>query len=76
MIMEVCGIPPQSIIEESRKKEHYFDTDYSPFLIEDEDEGILRLPNSKTIEDAVPCKDKLFIDFIKVRLHFSLHIFN
>jgi hypothetical protein len=35
--MEICGIPSPSFIEKTRKKEHYFDTDYSPFLIEDEE---------------------------------------
>jgi hypothetical protein len=53
--MELCGIPPSSVIDKSRKKSHYFDTDYSPFLIEDEELGILRIPSSKLIEDAVPC---------------------
>jgi dual specificity tyrosine-phosphorylation-regulated kinase 2/3/4 len=37
LIMELCGIPPPSLIDRCRKKEHYFDTDYSPFLIEDEE---------------------------------------
>jgi hypothetical protein len=35
--MEICGIPPETLIDKCRKKDHYFDTDYSPFLIEDED---------------------------------------
>jgi hypothetical protein len=48
--MEICGIPPASLIDRTRKKEHYFDTDYSPFLIEDEEQGIMRIPDSKRIE--------------------------
>jgi hypothetical protein len=48
--MELCGIPPASLINRTRKKEHYFDTDYSPFLIEDEEQGIMRIPDSKRIE--------------------------
>ncbi len=55
LIMEICGIPPASVIDKSRKKDHYFDTDYSPFLIEDEELGILRIPESKKLEDIVPC---------------------
>jgi hypothetical protein len=31
--MEICGIPPEDVITKSRKKDHYFDTDFSPFLI-------------------------------------------
>jgi dual specificity tyrosine-phosphorylation-regulated kinase 2/3/4 len=65
MIMEVCGIPPVEVIDESRKKDHYFDVDYSPYLIEDDSEGILRLPSSKTLEDVIPCDDLMFVDFIK-----------
>lgn len=55
LIMEVCGIPPSHVIDKSRKKAHYFDTDYSPFLVEDDEMGILRIPDSKSLNSAVPC---------------------
>ena len=42
-------MPPKTMIDKSRKKEHYFDSDYSPYLIEDEELGILRIPNSKQL---------------------------
>ena len=64
LIMELCGMPPETMIEKSRKKDHYFDTDYSPFLIEDEQVGILRIPNSRSIREAVPSDDDDFLDFI------------
>lgn len=63
--MEVQGIPPADVLDKSRKKSHYFDIDYSPYLIEDEEMGILRIPESKKLEDAVPCQDKLFLEFIR-----------
>jgi hypothetical protein len=66
--MELCGIPSEKMIDKSRKKEHYFDVDYSPFLIEDEEMGILRIPESKRLEDAVNCSDSDFLDFIRVRI--------
>jgi dual specificity tyrosine-phosphorylation-regulated kinase 2/3/4 len=53
LIMEICGIPPEQMIDKSRKKDHYFDVDYSPFLIEEEELGILRIPESKRLEDCV-----------------------
>ncbi len=53
LIMEVCGIPSEKMIDKSRKKDHYFDVDYSPFLIEEEELGILRIPESKRLEDCV-----------------------
>lgn len=65
LIMELCGMPPESMVDKSRKKEHYFDTDYSPFLIEDEELGILRIPNSRSLRDAVPCEDNDFLDFVR-----------
>lgn len=62
--MEMCGMPPESMIDKSRKKDHYFDTDYSPFLIEDEELGILRIPSSRMMKEAVPCEDEEFLQFI------------
>jgi dual specificity tyrosine-phosphorylation-regulated kinase 2/3/4 len=63
--MEICGIPNPTVIDKSRKKDHYFDVDYSPFLIEDEEMGILRIPESRRLEDAVPCQDEQFLDFMR-----------
>lgn len=56
---------PEGMIDKSRKKDHYFDTDYSPFLIEDPKHGIMRIPENRTIGEAVPSQDDLFLDFIK-----------
>ena len=66
--MEICGIPPASLIDKCRKKEHYFDIDYSPFLIEDEEQGILRIPDSKKLENLILTDNLGFIDFIKVSI--------
>lgn len=63
-MMEVKGIPSETLIERSRKKDHYFDTDYSPFLIEDPDYGILRTPEARPLWNAVPTKDPQMLDFI------------
>ncbi len=57
-------MPPESMIDMSRKKQHYFDTDYSPYLIEDQEFGILRIPSSRKLQESVPSDDKMFIDFI------------
>lgn len=65
--MEVCGIPNAAFIDKCRKKDHYFDTDYSPFLIEDEEQGILRIPQSKKLENVILSDDLSFIDFLKVK---------
>jgi len=62
--MEVCGIPEKDFIEKSRKCEYYFDEEFSPFLIEEDQVGILRIPSSRTLEEASKCKDNVFLDFI------------
>ena len=62
--MELKGIFPESMIDKSRKKDHYFDDDYSPFLIDHDKYGILRIPESRTLQDSVPSRDRLFLEFI------------
>jgi dual specificity tyrosine-phosphorylation-regulated kinase 2/3/4 len=64
LIMEVQGIPSESLIRRSRKMAHYFDTDFSPFLIEDPDRGILRVPDSRPLASRVPTPDPTMLDFI------------
>jgi len=63
-MMEVRGIPSESFISKSRKKDHYFDTDFSPFLIEDPNLGILRIPDARPLSKAVPTTDKQMLDFM------------
>lgn len=63
--MEMCGMFPEGMIDKSRKKDHYFDSDYSPFLIEDPKHGILRIPESRSIEEAIPSNNSLFLDFVQ-----------
>ena len=62
--MEFGGVFSDEMIDQSRKKEHYFDVDYSPFLIEDPQYGILRIPDNRPIQVAVPSKDLQFLDFV------------
>lgn len=68
LVMEVCNVPLSGFIERCRKKDHYFDTDFSPFLIEDDEQGILRIPGSRKLESVILSDDLSFIDFIKVRI--------
>lgn len=55
---------PERMIDKSRKKDEYFDIDYSPLLIDDPEYGILRIPGSHSLEDAIQSRDRLFLDFI------------
>ncbi len=69
--MELIGIPSESLIEQSRKREHYFDTDGSPYLIEEPGFGILRIPESRPLHLAVPTEDLTMLDFISKCLRFD-----
>lgn len=69
--MELIGIPSESLIEQSRKREHYFDTDGSPYLIEEPGFGILRIPESRPLHSAVPTEDFTMLDFISKCLRFD-----
>ena len=71
--MEIKGIPSEEVINRSRKKDHYFDDDYSPFLIEDpnSESSVLRIPESRPLEEAIPSTDKLFLDFVSKCLEFD-----
>lgn len=62
--MEIKGIPSSRLVDLSRKQDHYFDTDYCPYLIEEPGVGILRIPESRPLSEAVPCEDAQFLDFI------------
>ena len=65
LIMELKGAPPTHVIDQSRKKDLYFFADYEPKLEEDEKFGILRIPESRTLQEAIEsCQDPLFLDFI------------
>lgn len=69
--MELIGIPSEQLIAQSRKREHYFDTDGSPYLIEEPGFGILRIPDSRPIHQAVPTKDFDLLDFLSKCLKFD-----
>ena len=74
--MEICGIPPGSLIDRCRKKDHYFDVDYSPFLIEEEELGILRIPDSRKLQNVIVTEDMAFLDFIKVgNYYIKIYVF-
>lgn len=52
------------MIDKSNEKGRYFYEDYSPYLTEHPENGTVRVPNSRSFEEALPTNDKLFFDFI------------
>lgn len=47
LIMEVCGLPPDHILNQGERRQVFFDRENNmPFLTDDED-GNMRIPGSK-----------------------------
>jgi len=63
-MMELKGIPPRYLIEQSPRVEMFFDEELEPkeFI---NTRGKRRLPASKSIEKVLKCDDPVFIDFIQ-----------
>ncbi|CAD8178486.1 unnamed protein product [Paramecium pentaurelia] len=64
-IMEIKGIPDQSLIEKATRKKHFFtsSTPYQPLPYKNK-RGKVRVPKSKDLQQILKCQDKLFIDFL------------
>ncbi len=63
-VMEVMGVPPLYVLEKSTRRKVFFDSSNQPRLIANS-KGRKRRPSSKTLEEAVKCKDYYFVDFIR-----------
>ena len=61
-IMEVKGIPPDSIFEKARRANLFY-KGKEPILNANSS-GLIRQPGSKTLNDLMECDDELFVDFV------------
>ena len=64
MMMEVKGIPNDAFILKSRKMDHYFDSDFSPYLIEHPEHGILRIPEARPLALVIQTSCEELLDFV------------
>jgi dual specificity tyrosine-phosphorylation-regulated kinase 2/3/4 len=62
-IMEIKGIPPNSVLVVSSRRKNFFENDYKPIL-EANTRGKVRKPGSKTLKELMNCDDENFVDFI------------
>ena len=69
--MEMKGIPPSNVLEESSWWKHFFDSNYNPLPCRDSTSGRILKPNSKSIGSHVVCEDKAFLKFIDSCLHWD-----
>lgn len=62
--MEVKGVPPKYLIEQSPRYALFFEEDLRPKIITNS-RGKKRIPGAKSVEQVLKCTDPIFIDFIQ-----------
>ena len=64
-IMEILGVPPQSMVKKSSRHKLFFSNGNSnaPLLVPNS-RGKIRQPNSKAMQKALKTTDKQFINFL------------
>lgn len=64
LIMELLGIPPADIIEQSTRRRVFFDSNLKPKLSVNK-KGVKRYPGTKFLQDVLRTSNDNFLDFIK-----------
>lgn len=64
-IMEVIGLPPKHMVENSTRKKMFFDPGSMQPRIVANSRGKKRRPNSKDLSSAVRCGDRAFLSFLE-----------
>lgn len=63
-IMEIMGLPSQSILDKAKRKKVFFDKSNVPKVLTNS-KGKKRTPGSRDLSQAVKTSDEKFLDFIK-----------
>ena len=63
-IMEVLGVPPRSMLQQSTKWKMFFDSSYRPRVVASS-RGKKRHPGSRDLASKIRCRDKLFLMFLE-----------
>ena len=63
-MMELLGLPPKRMVSEASRRKHFFDAQLQPILAANS-RGKVRVPGSRSMEQAVKCKDAAFVSFVK-----------
>eukprot|EP00128_Syssomonas_multiformis_P009981 Colp12_sorted_trinity150504_noHs@31486 len=63
-IMELLGVPPKEVIEQSSRKKLFFDSNGQPRIVANS-RGKKRRPNTKDLYTALKCTDHVFIHFLQ-----------
>mmetsp|Transcript_18919 Transcript_18919/g.18928 ORF Transcript_18919/g.18928 Transcript_18919/m.18928 type:complete len:127 (+) Transcript_18919:1208-1588(+) len=70
LIMEVCGVPPANVLEQSTKFDMFFSENNEPKIIPNK-HGVIKYPGTKNLEQLLNCSNEQFFDFIKRCLDFD-----
>ena len=62
-IMEVKGLPPESLLQRSKRAKVFFDEEHRPKLQWNSSGRIIK-PNCWTLANAMGTSDDLFVDFV------------
>eukprot|EP00002_Diphylleia_rotans_P024234 TRINITY_DN4776_c0_g5_i2.p1 TRINITY_DN4776_c0_g5~~TRINITY_DN4776_c0_g5_i2.p1 ORF type:complete len:498 (-),score=82.56 TRINITY_DN4776_c0_g5_i2:798-2291(-) len=62
-MMEVLGLPPRSMVDTSKRRKIFFDSQGNPRIVPNS-RGKKRTPSSKNLYIATRCNDPVFIDFL------------
>eukprot|EP00753_Platysulcus_tardus_P012336 PLAT3354.32.p1 GENE.PLAT3354.32~~PLAT3354.32.p1 ORF type:complete len:618 (+),score=315.29 PLAT3354.32:556-2409(+) len=62
-IMEIQGVPPRRMVENSSRRKLFFDSSGHARIIPNS-RGKKRRPGTKTLQSVLKCSDSLFIDFL------------
>ncbi|CAG9333022.1 unnamed protein product [Blepharisma stoltei] len=63
LIMELCGIPSDSMLNQSAKISKFFDEERNPKIVPDR-HGNIRQPKTRSLIDILPQTSSCFIDFL------------
>lgn len=62
-IMEVLGVPPETLLDQSSRRKLFFDGENNPKIVPNS-RGKKRNPSTKTLQGVVQCPDPYFLDLI------------
>merc|ERR1719335_698769 len=68
-IMEICGVPPPSLMEQATRVKMFFDSNGNPRLVPNS-RGKIRRPDSKQLQLVLRTNDNKFVDFLEGCLRF------
>lgn len=74
LMMEMKGVPDDKLLAVSTRKKYFFSEDNKPIIVPNS-RGKKRKPNTKDMAHVMRCRDKNFLDFLRVRFVYDTAMF-